>query len=46
MVRYLGILLQFHENECKYDELWFRTNLHENKISLRKILSEVMQNKS
>ena len=36
----------YHENECKYDELWFRINLHENRISLRNILSEVMQNKS
>ena len=25
------------KSECKYDELWFRINLHENRISLRKI---------
>ena len=46
--KWLGVWVNcynFMKNECEYDELWFRINLHENWISLRKILSEVMQNK-
>ena len=27
----------FMKNECEYDELWFRVNLHENRVNLKMI---------